>query len=266
MKQKLGRLETQFFAYVQMRRLRTVRLGSLKAALDLSPDQERKLFSRLSRAGMIARVQRGLYLVPERLPLGGKWTPDAILALNTLMEVQGGRYQICGPNAFNRYGFDEQVPTRVYAYNDRISGERVIGAVAFTLIKVNEKRLGDTDKVITQDRLTALYSSRTRTLVDAVYDWARFNTLPRAYEWIRSELSTGRVKPMELVKTALRFGDTGTIRRIGAFLETEGADKKLLRKLEKALKPSSGLIPWVPTKPKRGTINRRWGVVFNEKA
>jgi hypothetical protein len=35
------------------------------------------------------------------------------------MEDQGARYQICGPNAFNRYGFDEQVPTRIYAYNNR---------------------------------------------------------------------------------------------------------------------------------------------------
>ena len=29
MKQKLGRIETQFFAYVQMRQIRTVRTGDL---------------------------------------------------------------------------------------------------------------------------------------------------------------------------------------------------------------------------------------------
>ena len=33
----------------------------------------------------------------------------------------------CGPNAFNRYGWDDQVPNRVYAYNNRVSGERRIG-------------------------------------------------------------------------------------------------------------------------------------------
>jgi hypothetical protein len=57
------------------------------------------------------------------------------------MEDQDGRYQICGPNAFNRYGFDEQVPTRVYAYNNRLSRERTIGSVALTLIKVTDNRL-----------------------------------------------------------------------------------------------------------------------------
>jgi len=75
-----------------------------------------------------------------------------------------------------------------------------------------------------------------------------------------------RVGASELVTTALRYGDKGTLRRIGALLEFEGVEEKLLRKLEGALMPSTGLIPWIPTNPKRGTINRRWGVVLNEKA
>jgi hypothetical protein len=46
--------------------------------------------------------------------------PDEALALNALTEDRRGRYQICGPNAFSRFGFEEQVPTRVYGYNNRI--------------------------------------------------------------------------------------------------------------------------------------------------
>lgn len=265
MKRKLGKLQTQFFAYIQMRRLRTVKFGDLGSSLGLSPDQERKLLSRLTQTGMIARVQRGVYLVPERLPLGGKWSPDEILALNTLMAERNGIYQICGPNAFNRYGFDEQVPTRVFAYNNRISGQRTIGAVTLSLIKVGEERLGDTETFETAEGFTAVYSSRIRTLVDAVYDWARFNSLPRAYEWIRNDLRTRRMNGPELVRVALAYGDMGTIRRIGTLLEAEGAESKLLGTLEDVLNPSKGLIPWVPTRPKRGTISRRWGVVLNER-
>ena len=253
-------------AYTQMRKVRTVRTGELTGPLQLSSDQERELFRRMSRGGLIARVRRGLYLVPSQLPLGGKWSPDEVLALNTLMEDRNGRYQICGPNAFNRYGFDEQIPTRVYAYNNRLSGERVIGAVALTLIKVSEDRLGGTEEVEAADGQTAVYSSRVRTLLDAVYDWSRFNSLPRAYDWIRTELAAGRVDVPELVKTTLRYGDTGTIRRMGALLEREGIDSELLRKLERALNPTSSLIPWIPTRLKRGKVNRRWGVVFNEEA
>ena len=250
-------------AYLQMRKRQVVKTGELIEPLQLSREQERELFRRMARGGLIARVRPGFYLVPERLPLGGSWSPDEVLALNTLVADRKGRYQICGPNAFNRYGFDEQIPNRVYAYNNRISGERTIGAVALTLIKVADGRLGDTEEVKTTEGQAAVYGSRVRTLVDAVYDWSRFNSLPRAYDWIRKDLAADRVGAGELVAAVLRYGDKGTIRRIGALLETQGVETSLLRKLEKALAPSMGLIPWIPAKPKRGKISRRWGVVLN---
>jgi predicted transcriptional regulator of viral defense system len=264
MKKQLGDLETQFFAYVQMRKLSIVRSGDLTSSLlRLAPDQERKLLSRLSRGGLIARVRQGVYLVPPQLPLGGAWTPGEALALNTLMEDRCGRCQICGPNAFNRYGFDNQIPNRTYAYNNRISGKRSIGSVLLMLIKVADERLGETEEA-TLNGEKVLYSSRVRTLVDAVYDWSRFNSLPRGYEWIRNELRAKRVDARELIKATLRYGDTGTIRRIGALLEDEGVDSTLLQKLNRALNPTSSLIPCIPGRPKRGTVNRRWGVIVNE--
>jgi predicted transcriptional regulator of viral defense system len=182
------------------------------------------------------------------------------------MEDVKGRYQICGPNAFNRYGFDEQVPARIYAYNNRISGERSVGAVRMTLIKVADERLGGTEEAATRDGFTAIYASRVRTLVDAVYDWARFNSLPRGYRWIRGELEKKRVSALELVEMALRYGDVGTVRRIGLLLEREGVALRLLRRLEKKLPESTGLIQWIPTLPRRGSIDRRWGVVVNGEA
>ncbi|MBN1904283.1 MAG: hypothetical protein JW927_04215 [Deltaproteobacteria bacterium] len=264
MKKRLGRLETQFFAYIQMRKLRVLKPGDIASALELSPDQERNLFSRLAMAGMIARVQRGLYLVPERLPLGGKWSPDQTLVIKTLMDAYKGGYQVCGPNAFNRYGFDEQVPVRIYAYNNCLSGERNVGAVSLSLIKVDEKRLGDTEEFKTAEGLTIVYSSRIRTLVDAVYDWSRFNSLPRAYGWIKNELNSGRIDAKNLINLTLRYGDTGTIRRIALLLDMEGTEESLLKRLQRQLKPTTSLIPWIPLRPKRGRINRRWGVTLNE--
>lgn len=266
MKRALGNLERQLFAYTQMRKLRALRTRDLTGPLGISGKQERELLNRLAKAGMIAQVRRGLYLVPPRLPLGGKWSPEETLALDTLVDDREGRYQICGPNAFNRYGFDDQVPTRVYAYNNRISGERTIGAVALTLIKVADERLGDTDEVRTPEGLTTVYSSRARTLVDAVYDWSRFNSLPRGFGWIQADLAAGRIGAAEMVRVTLRYGDIGTIRRIAALLDREGAGAELLRKLARALKPSTSLIPWIPTRPKRGTVDRRWGVAWNDRA
>jgi predicted transcriptional regulator of viral defense system len=131
---------------------------------------------------------------------------------------------------------------------------------------VDAKRLGETDDALTADGLTTLYSSRARTLVDGVYDWSRFNSLPRAFEWIRSELAEKRVGAADLVRVTLRYGDVGTIRRIGALLDREGVSESLLRRLLRALKPTTGLIAWNPASPKRGTVDRRWGVVWNDRA
>jgi hypothetical protein len=68
-KRNIGRLEAQLLAYAQMRAWTTVRTGDLRTPMRLRADQERKLFSRLARAGMIARVWRGR---GERLT--GGWT------------------------------------------------------------------------------------------------------------------------------------------------------------------------------------------------
>ena len=264
MKRRLGNLERQLFAYAQLRKLRELRTGDLTGPLQISGKQERELLNRLAKAGLIAQVRRGLYLVPPRLPLGGTWSPDEILALNTLMDDRQGKYQISGPNAFNRYGLIDQIPIRVYAYNNRLSGQRTVGRAALSLIKVDDVRLGDTEESTNEEGLTAVYSSRVRTLVDGVYDWSRFNSLPRAFAWIQSELAAGRVSSEELVRVTLRYGNLSTIRRIGALLERETVKETLLRKLERALKPSTSLIPWIPARPKRGTGDQRWGVVWND--
>ena len=259
----LGKIQSQLMAYVQMRRLKTVSTGELVRALGITTQQERELLSRLARRNLIARVRRGLYLVPSRLPPGGKWSPSEFLALTTLIEDRGGRYQICGPSAFSRYGWDDQIPNRLYAYNNRLWGERKIGSVAMTLVKLTDKRLGETEIVKMPDGIEAVYSSRIRSLVDAVYDWSRFNSLPRGYDWIRADLARDSGIAEELVRVSLRYGNVSTLRRIGKLLESEGVAESLLRKLMLKLKPSSALIPWVPSLPKRGTVDRRWGVVVN---
>jgi predicted transcriptional regulator of viral defense system len=263
MKRRLGNLERQLFAWTQLRKIRELRTGDLCGPLGITPKQERELYARLAAARLIAQVRRGLYLVPDTLPLGGSWTPGEALALNTLMADQGGRYQICGPNAFHRYGWDEQVPNVVYAYNNRSSGRRTVGAVPLALIKVADTRLGGTVDVTARDGPTAVYSSRARALLDAVYDWSRFASLPRGYVWIRRELADKRVTPAQLVDMTLRYGDIGTIRRMGVLLEQEGADAHLLARLQRKLPRSSGLIAWIPARARRGRANHRWGVVVN---
>jgi hypothetical protein len=54
----------------------------------------------------------------------------------------------------------------------------------------------------------------------------------QGFDWIRTELTTKRVAASELVRVTLRYGNVGTIRRMGALLDRAGIPAALLRKLE----------------------------------
>jgi predicted transcriptional regulator of viral defense system len=264
MARRIGQLEAAALAYVQMRGLQTVRTGDLQAALHITSAQERALLGRMARSGMVARVRNGLYLFPPRLPLGGVWTPDDAMAIDALMGDKGAGYQITGPSAFSRYRFDEQIPSRIFMYNDALSGEREVGGVRMTLIKVSPERLGDAEQVDSPSGPTLVYSSRVRTLVDAVRDWARFDSLPRAYRWIREEIEAERITPGELARSTIRYGNRGTIRRVGALLDRMDVDPRILNRLQRALRPSQSKILLVPERPARGLLLKRWGTVIND--
>jgi hypothetical protein len=137
--------------------------------------------------------------------------------------------------------------------------------MALTLIKVADERLGGTEVVRTPDGLDVVYATKARSLVDAVYDWWRFDSLPQAFDWIRREVERGDRFPADFVEATVEFGNQGTIRRIGALLERLQVQKRLVRRLERALRPSSGFIPWIPGRVKRGAVSRRWGVVLNNE-
>jgi predicted transcriptional regulator of viral defense system len=261
---ELGQLSSKFFAYVQLKKKDTLRTGELGSVLGVDESQERDLLRRLSAAGWIVRLKRGVYLVPPRIPPGGKHSPGLGLILQKLMEEGGGRYQICGPTAFNFYGLDDQIPSLIYVYNDRISGTRTIGNLAFQLIRVSKERLGATEAVRTREGgELAYYSSKVRTLMDAVYDWSRFNSLPRGYGWIRQEITKDPKLPAALVDVTAQYGNKATVRRIGYLLEVMAQPPKIVNRLRRLLSHSKGLIPWIPGIPARGKVSRKWGVIVN---
>jgi len=264
-KDRLGKLEQRFLSYAQLQHLTTVRTGGLRSALGLTSLQEKKVLSRLARSGVIARLKRGVYLFPSRLPVGGVWSPGEYLILRELMKTSDdGTYQICGWQSFNRYGYTQQVSARVYAYNNRLTGDKTIGGQTFMFIKVADERLGGTVTMKTPDGVEMVLPTRARTLMDAVYDWSRFGTLPVAYKWIRAAVELDRKLADELALMARRYGNQGTIRRIGYVLDSLGLRGKWKKQMQEALRPSASLIPLVPGRPARGEANREWGVIANE--
>ena len=261
---ELGELSSRFFAYVQLKQMDTVRTGELSSVLGITESQERSLLHRLANSGWIVRLKRGVYLVPPRIPAGGKYSPGIALILQKLMQEQNGMYQICGPTAFNFYGLDDQIATVTYVYNNRISGSRTVGSLEFQFTKITDRRLGAIKTVQAQNGGEIIYSSRVRTLMDAVYDWSRFNSLPRGYVWIRQEINQDPRLISKLIEATNRYGNQATVRRIGYLLDTLSQPPEAIKRLQRQLSNSRSLIPWIPVKPARGKANRKWGVIVND--
>ncbi|MDO8526827.1 MAG: type IV toxin-antitoxin system AbiEi family antitoxin domain-containing protein [Deltaproteobacteria bacterium] len=259
---QLGQLEMRFFTWVQFKNKTQVRQGDIGDALGITPKQERELLSRLSRRGLILRIQRGFYIVPPKLPPGGQWQTNELIVADILMQEKKALYQIGGPWAFHFYRWDDQTPNAVYVYNDKISGERKIGGLVYYFLKIPRKRLGGTQMITIANTIKIPVASPARTLMDAVYDWDRYNTLPRAYDWIRNK-SGDKKFITQLADMAIRYGNIGTRRRIGYCLETCGSSTKTVQKLKKNISSSSSFIPWIPGRPMKGTINRKWGLIIN---
>ena len=261
---EIGNLSSRFFAYIQLKKKDVIRTGELSPVLGITDLQERDLLRRLSGSGWIVRLKRGIYLVPSRIPAGGKYSPGTALILQKLMKETDGKYQICGPTAFNFYGFDEQITNVTYVYNNRISGSRSIGNLTFQFIKISDERLGSINVLRTPEGVGVNYSSKERTLMDAVYDWSRFNSLPRGYGWINQEVKRDFKLASKLVETTIQCGNQATVRRIGYLLDTLVQNSRTINKLQRRLSDSKALIPLIPVNPPKGTANRKWGVIVNE--
>jgi hypothetical protein len=64
-KTRLGKLEMQLLAYAQLRETDVLTSGQVAAVLEITPQQEWKLFNRMAASGLIIRLKRGVYLVPS---------------------------------------------------------------------------------------------------------------------------------------------------------------------------------------------------------
>lgn len=258
----LGALEVNFFSLMQLKHKTLVQLGECQPLLGITAKQEKSLLSRLSKKGYIVRLTRGYYLVPEKLPPGGRWQPDEYTIIHELMKILNAQYQICGPAAFNFYGLSEQIPNIIAIYNTKRSGTKIIGNLRFQFIKVPPSRIGSHNVIELPDGKNVVMSSLARTLMDAVYEWSRFNTIPTAYKWIENYINdTGTIN--ELIQVTSQFTNIATKRRIGYTLERLNLKTKKIYFLQKQLKSTKGWVALDPTQKATGKTNDKWRIIDN---
>ncbi|WP_186650402.1 type IV toxin-antitoxin system AbiEi family antitoxin domain-containing protein [Fluviispira vulneris] len=229
-------------------------------ALGLSFTQTTKLFTRLHSQNRIQKLKKGLYIVPGRFPpLGKIWKPSPYEVLWAYMNWLGASWQITGLAAFTRYSFSTQVPQIITVCNDKLSGKMEIGGNAFIFIKLPSKKIGNMTLFPMIGDIHIPFSSKARTIFDAVYFANIFGTLPSAYTWIALTAKNKDVMN-ELIECCNLYGNKQTTARIGFFLEKMNIDTSLI-KIEKQ-KTTNTLFPLIPGR-RSGTINSHWGVIEN---
>ncbi len=234
-----------------------------RSRLRISAKQEREALARLCRAGWIARIQKGVYLLNQELDFRGSRRPSPYQVIQELMSVHSATYQIVGPVAFHHYGWHTHDTSTIHVYNDRISRRIRIAGRATDFIKVASQRLGGIKRAEIEGTRNVVLSSRLRSLVDAVYDWKRFGSLPSAFKWVSGEIVANAGSDRVLADLSIRYGNTGTQRRLGKALEASGASKKAVERIRKRLPPTTAKIPWDPCLPRCGSTDRHWGLVLN---
>lgn len=264
---RLNGLEAKLFAWTQNRGVHLIRSGDLVKALGFTKRQEEALLYYLGKRQRIAKVQRGLYLVPRNIPLGGKWKPSPLVIVPVLMnELKTKNWQITGAMAFQRYGLSSQMPSRIDVYNDKLSAVRNILGQEYRFMKVNKQRLGNTIDFEIKERegsYSISMSSEARTIFDAIYDYERFGVLEDAFDWLKMRIKNPKFMK-EFVEILLPFGNVAVKRRVGYILDSLKVDAKWIKKIQTTLKPTKGVIPLVPSKGRKGRVDLKWGVIIYE--
>lgn len=251
-------------AWAQMRDVRCADSERVRTELRLSPKASRELLDKMNRRGLIVQLQRGLYLIPEKLPPGGTWQPSAELAIFYFLSYKKAQWQETGPGVFQYHGLSEQVANRLFVYNDKVSAIRAFGKLEVQFIKVPSSRLGNFEEIPLKGEQSVFrrVASLPRIVFDAVYDYNRFGSMSRAFAWIESR-SRDPDFVKALIDCANKYGNVASRRRIGWILSSCGVVKKPLRILRESLRPTRSFIPLDPGKPSRGKINKEWGVLDN---
>lgn len=256
--------KTQFFAYIQMTGKILVYQGDLQAEFGFTLKQEQALLSKLALQGLIIRLKRGIYLVPQKLPPGGKWQPNSLYIISHFMALTTQYYYIGGHYAFNHYGLSEQIPNTLSVYNDTLSGERKFGVITVKFFKVSRNKLKNPSILKINNETQVNISSLTRTLLDAVMDWNRYGTLPKAYFWIKQFMEDEQVIK-QLISETKKYGNLGAKKRIGYVIYKLSNKIELSKPLLTTIKKSKALIPLDPNCGRKGSVVKDWGVIDNAK-
>ena len=226
------------------------------------------LLTRLTDAGWVVRLRRGLYAGTGQLP-GGVDVPPFVLA-TALVEPSA----IALWSALAHHDLTDQVPIAITAITPRkvvtpsmrspgeSRGKHAwhVGGLECRFVTLTQSRYEiGVERVWADERFVYSITDRERTVLDTF-------AMPRHYGGISEGLGVldralATLDVEKLVDYALQYGSRTLVKRLGWSLEQAGVEMSVLMPLLEVPSPSYSVLD--PGRPRRGKHDRRWRVIVN---
>jgi len=258
-KQYLSPRETEVIARLAYEKVSVVTQEQFDRYFRLPRRAREKILFRLNRQGILKKIKKGVYLYS---PLGsGPAGSNINEFLIPYVFFPKGNYYVGYATMYNYYGFTDQLFQIMYILNTSLQKAKAIGSMRFKMVRISPRRMYGLEKIRVKDA-GVIVSDRERTLVDLIYFPEPVGGMKRAFEILKEQIKSRKTDTAKLIKYALKFPDTSTVKRIGFILEKAGLNGRKLMPLLKAAKKTS-LINLYPSKSRKGKINRKWMVIEN---
>lgn len=232
--------------------------------LDMQGRMASRKLANLERSGWLTRVRRGLYYIRplEALPDRPSTAPDPWVVASVLYDP----CYIGGWSAAEHWDLTEQIFRETFVVTARFSRsshEAVLG-LDFRIVRVSPKDRVLNTGTVWRDGDRIRVSSPERTLVDGLNDptwlggWRHLEQVVETYMGgRRGELATLRAGLVE-------HGRGAAFKRLGFLSERRWPDERTL--IDLCLEQRSrGVVRLDPALPKRGRLDKRWGLWVNTK-
>ena len=223
----------------------------------------RKLAS-LEHSGWLTRVRRGLYYVRplEALPDRPTTAPDPWIVASVLYDP----CYIGGWSAAEHWDLTEQIFRETFivtARFSRSSHETVLG-LAFRIIRVTPKGRVLSTGSVWRDGGRIRVSSPERTVVDGLNDPSWLGGWRHLEQVIETYIGGRRGDLAVLMAEVAAHGRGAAFKRLGFLSEKRWPDERALVDLCLERR-SKGVVRLDPALPKRGKLDKRWGLWLNTR-